>query len=516
MLASLPFRSSFVASTRFTRDPCHRSGRGGLHARPPRQRPLPRPRPCPRPLLTSTVTRTPAPTATPTRTSTPTVTPTATPRPRTVYIDPGHGGNDPGAVHAAADGSVDLVEKEVNLDISKRLGALLQANGYAVVYARVTDSTALGTDATDRTARRAEIQARVDRANQAPADLFISIHHNGIGNKAISGTEVYYCQDRPFADKSKRLAELTQDALVRELKAIGYTTVNRGIHDDYGVLREGYHYFALGPAVQRPTNMPGIIGEALFVTNDADAAVLKSDAGRQAIARAYYQAIVAWYQPAPTPTAARSVASPSPSATVPREVERGDPTRRLIALTFDAGASAEPAAAILDVLKANEVRSTVFLTGDWIQENPALLKRIVAEGHEVANHTVTHPDLTTLTDAKIRQELEATARLYSEATGLTMAPYFRPPFGARNARVLAAAWQAGYRSVYWTVDSGDWVENATPAGVQQTVVSKAVNGAVVVMHLGSVHTPQVLNQIIASLRRAGYGLVTVSELLAAR
>ena len=183
MLASLPLRSSFAASTRFTRDPCHRSGRGGLHARLPRRRPPPRPRPCPRPLLTSTVTRTPAPTATPTRTSTPTVTPTATPRPRTVYIDPGHGGTDPGAVHAAADGSVDLVEKEVNLDISKRLGALLQANGYAVVYARVTDSTALGTDATDRTARRAEIQARVDRANQAPADLFISIHHNGIGEQ---------------------------------------------------------------------------------------------------------------------------------------------------------------------------------------------------------------------------------------------------------------------------------------------------------------------------------------------
>jgi len=325
---------------------------------------------------------------------------------------------------------------------------------------------------------------------------------------------VYYCQDRPFADKSKRLAQLTLDAIVQELKGIGYTTVNRGIHDDYGVLREGYHYFALGPAVQRPTTMPGIIGEALFMTNDADAAVLKSDAGRQAIARAYYRAIVAWYKPAPSPTAGRAV--PSPSATVPREVERGDASRRLIALTFDAGASAEPAAAILDVLKTNNVSSTVFLTGDWIQENPALLKRLVDEGHEVANHTVTHPDLTTLTDAKIQQELVATARLFNEATGLTMAPYFRPPFGARNARVLSAAWQAGYRSVYWTVDSGDWREDATPAAVQQTVVSKAVTGAVVVMHLGSVHTPKVLNQIIASLWRSGYGLVTISELLSSK
>ena len=198
-------------------------------------------------------------------------------------------------------------------------------------------------------------------------------------------------------------------------------------------------------------------------------------------------------------------------------MERGDPSRRLIALTFDAGASAEPTAAILDVLKANEVRSTVFLTGDWIQENPALLKRIVADGHEVANHTVTHPDLTTLTDAKIRQELEATARLYSEATGLTMAPYFRPPFGARNA--ARARGRLAGRLPLGLLDRGQrrlGARTPRPQGVQQTVVSKAVNGAVVVMHLGSVHTPQVLNQIIASLRRAGYGLVTVSELLAAR
>ena len=93
-----------------------------------------------------------------------------------------------------------------------------------------------------------------------------------------------------------------------------------------------------------------------------------------------------------------------------------------------------------------------------------------------------------------------------------MAPYFRPPFGSRDARVWQAAWRAGYRSVYWTLDSGDWTEDATPEGVRQKVVSGAQNGAIVVMHLGSVHTPKVLPQIIASLRAAGYALVKVSEI----
>ena len=112
--------------------------------------------------------------------------------------------------------------------------------------------------------------------------------------------------------------------------------------------------------------MPGIIGEALFVTNTADAAVLKSDAGRQAIARAYYQAIDAWYKPAPTPTAAgRSRAHGHGTA----EVERGSSTRRLIALTFDAGASAagrrHPGH-----LRPTKSARRYFLHGDWIQENP--------------------------------------------------------------------------------------------------------------------------------------------------
>ena len=480
---------------------------------------------------TVTATATPRPTGTPL----PTVTPTATPRPRTIFVDAGHGGKDPGAVHNGADGKPDLIEKELGLDVARRLGALLNGQGYAVVYARQTDALLTGFDAAnDRESRRAEIQARVDLANNAQADLFISVHFNGFGSKDVSGTEVYYCQDRPFAAKSKALAQLTLDAMVRELAAIGYKTVNRGIHDDFSVQYAGYHFFALGPAAAQSSQMPGILGEGLFVTNDAEAALLIKDGTRQAFARAYASAIQTYFTAVPAATvianlpltvtqAARAVMPtrgvlatatvlPKPTATVPRELEQGDKSKKQIALTFDAGASSEPTTAILDALKAANVRSTMFLTGQWIQDNPALLRRIVSDAHEIANHTMTHPDLRTLTDTQIGEQLQSTARLYKDHTGLDMAPYFRPPFGSRDTRVWQAAWRAGYRSVYWTLDSGDWTEDATPEGVRQKVVAGAQNGSIVVMHLGSVHTPKVLPQIITALRAAGYTLVKVSEI----
>jgi N-acetylmuramoyl-L-alanine amidase/peptidoglycan/xylan/chitin deacetylase (PgdA/CDA1 family) len=485
---------------------------------------------------TAAPTVTPRPTNTPIPTVTPTVTPTATPRPRTIFVDAGHGGKDPGAVHYGPDGQPDLVEKELDFDVANRLGALLRAQGYAVVYARQTDAPLTGNASTgDRESRRVEIQARVDLANKAQADLFVSVHFNGHGNKDVSGTEVYYCQDRPFSAKSKALAQLTLDAMVRELAAIGYKTNNRGIHDDYSVQYAGYHFFALGPTAAQFSQMPGILGEGLFVSNDAEAALLIKDGTRQAMARAYASAIQTYFTGVPTATvianlpltvtqAARAVMptrggsatvtatpTPTPTAMVPRELGQGDKSKKQIALTFDAGASSAPAAAILDDLKAAGVRSTMFLTGQWIQDNPVLLRRMVADGHEIGNHTMRHPDLETLTDAQIEDQLLSTARLFREHTGQDMAPYFRPPFGSRDARVRQAAWRAGFRSVYWTLDSRDWTVDATPEAVRQKVLTGAQNGAIVVMHLGSAHTPKVLPQIITELRAAGYILVTVSQ-----
>jgi len=454
--------------------------------------------------------------------------PSPTPRPPVIFLDAGHGGKDPGAVHKGRNGKVDLIEKDVNLDIAKRVGQLLQDRGFTVVYARETDTLLTSFDgADDRTNRRNEIQARVDKANNAHADLYISIHFNSYNDPTVSGTEVYYCADRPFAAKSKRLAELVLQNILRELAGIGYKAVNRGVRDDYGV-RPWPHFFALGPSLDRPSQMPGVVVEALFLSNDAEAALLQKEETRQAIARAYAQAIVAYFQPSPKPGATAgpqdkavpwpvsvtATATPGPSSTpaVPPELLRGNPAWRQVALTFDAGASSQPTPLILDALRAAGVRATMFLTGEWIRKNPDLVRRIVAAGHEVGNHTFSHPDLRGLRDEDIGAQLRDTARLFYEVTGSQMVPYFRPPFGARDARVLRAAWAAGYRSVYWTLDSGDWREDATPEAVRERVLGQMQNGSIVVLHLGSWATARALPEILDGLQAAGYRLVTISQM----
>jgi peptidoglycan/xylan/chitin deacetylase (PgdA/CDA1 family) len=197
----------------------------------------------------------------------------------------------------------------------------------------------------------------------------------------------------------------------------------------------------------------------------------------------------------------------------PPEIARGDTTKRRVALTFDAGASAEPLPRILAALRQANLRSTFFLTGDWAQANPDAVRAILAGGHEVFNHSLTHPNFTTISDAEIVSELEATEQIVQKLTGRSTKPYFRPPYGARDKRVLAAAWSAGYRSVYWTIDSGDWRENATTDGVVSKILGNASNGAIFIEHVGSPQTAEGLPRIIAGLRERGYEIVPLSVVI---
>jgi N-acetylmuramoyl-L-alanine amidase len=208
------------------------------------------------------------------------------PKGRLIFIDPGHGGRDPGAVHTSARGEVVLTEAEVNLSIGLRLADMLRQDGYEVVMSRTTDSFLI-----PGAHRAVELPARVDLANRSDADLFISIHNNGSTNPSLQGTEVWYSAHRPFSDSNRRLASLVQDALVRNLRQAGYDTIDRGIKEDATL---GF-FDVLGPHLRRPSQMPGILGESLFVSNPQDAAALLRDDIRQAIARGYFEGIKAYF-----------------------------------------------------------------------------------------------------------------------------------------------------------------------------------------------------------------------------
>ncbi len=252
-----------------------------------------------------------APVSTPTATSTvaPETTASAvaeaTPatRPPLIAIDAGHGHPlNVGAAHHDAQGREDLLEKDLNLDIARRIDRLARAAGYRTLLVRDCDcglSAYAGTDFNESV--REESQARADIANAAGADIMLVIHFNGSDDKAQGGTEVYFNPDRAFGDKNLRLATALHDSVIAAIRAIPYDDRDRGILDDASIgMRFGQaHTFLLGESPGfRPLSMPAALVEGLFVSNDAVAALLMRDDVRETIARGYVDGVRAYFGPA--------------------------------------------------------------------------------------------------------------------------------------------------------------------------------------------------------------------------
>ena len=200
-------------------------------------------------------------------------------------------------------------------------------------------------------------------------------------------------------------------------------------------------------------------------------------------------------------------------------VQRGNPMRPWIALTLDAGAGAAPTPRILDALRERGITITFFLTGRWIRDNPDLVRRMVADGHELANHTMNHPDLTTLDDDTIRRELKETEEILHEiAPDAVIRPFFRPPYGAYNERVLRVALSEGYLPVYWSLDSLDSVgEPKTPefliARVTQKLSPNDLHGAIILAHCGSDATAKALPDILDRFAAMGFEVRKLSDVM---
>jgi N-acetylmuramoyl-L-alanine amidase len=213
-------------------------------------------------------------------------------RDASITLDAGHGGREIGTSHTFADGTV-LAEKDINLRVMLRVRDLLQQSGFQVATTRTRDAQVN----TDKKSLTDDLQARIDIANNNASDIFVSIHFNGISDPNIKGTYVFYDPERPYADRSKALAEMVDQALAGSLKSAGYTTVDHGATKDTSVLG-GDHYYLLSPQtdrVPRPSQMPAIIGEGLFLTNEDDANAIRKDAIAEAIARGYVDGIKAYF-----------------------------------------------------------------------------------------------------------------------------------------------------------------------------------------------------------------------------
>jgi peptidoglycan-N-acetylglucosamine deacetylase len=184
-----------------------------------------------------------------------------------------------------------------------------------------------------------------------------------------------------------------------------------------------------------------------------------------------------------------------------------------IALTFDDGPGPH-AERLLDELAARRARATFFDVGQNAAARPELVRRQREEGHEIGNHSWSHPDLTRLAPDEVRAELDRTGEAIRDATGAEAPTLLRPPYGTHDAAVRDVARRMGMPLILWSVDTEDWKDDRDAAHVTNAVLSGARPGAIVLMHDIHATTPDALPAILDGLAADGYTFVTVSELYA--
>lgn len=182
-----------------------------------------------------------------------------------------------------------------------------------------------------------------------------------------------------------------------------------------------------------------------------------------------------------------------------------------VAISFDAAWGADKTPQLLDILDQYNVKTTFFLVDFWMEKYPEMTKQIAAHGHEIQNHSATHPHLNSLAPEEIRHELEQTNTRIRELTGQEP-QLFRPPFGEYNNTVLTIVKDLGMFAIQWDVDSLDW-QNLTADEISQRVLGKIQPGSIVLFHNNAEHTPAALSTIIEKLQSDGYEIVPVSELI---
>lgn len=185
---------------------------------------------------------------------------------------------------------------------------------------------------------------------------------------------------------------------------------------------------------------------------------------------------------------------------------------KLIALTFDDGPNSANTPKLLDMLKKYGVHATFFVLGCNVGGNEKLLRRMADEGHEIGNHSYDHSKFTALSDDAIISQLARTNKLIYNACGVTIT-LARPPYGARNTRVLKRFGALGLACVLWSIDPEDW-NTANAKAVRDHVVKRAKAGSIILMHDLRASSVAAAESIIRTLTEQGYRFVTVSELFA--
>ncbi len=231
--------------------------------------------------------------------------------------------------------------------------------------------------------------------------------------------------------------------------------------------------------------------------------------------------------PAPaTPAPAAATPAPQPATALPADASAPPPAGMpkstfsqchvdgpYVAMTFDDGPHGANTPRLLEMLRQRKIHATFFLVGQCVAEFPDIVKKIVAEGHEVANHSWSHPQLSAMSESAVRDQLQKTHDAIIAACGVTP-KIMRPPYGAFTARQRAwAHGEWGYKCILWDVDPLDWkVRNSEH--VKNEILKQTVPGSIILSHDIHKSTVDAMPETLDALLAKGFKFVTVSELIA--
>ncbi|NME98901.1 delta-lactam-biosynthetic de-N-acetylase [Aneurinibacillus aneurinilyticus] len=192
----------------------------------------------------------------------------------------------------------------------------------------------------------------------------------------------------------------------------------------------------------------------------------------------------------------------------------GDTTKKELYLTFDNGYENGYTVKILDTLKEKKVPATFFVTGHYIKDQPDLLKRMTKEGHIIGNHSWSHPDMSQISNDKIKEELEKVKEGITQVTGQKEVPFLRPPRGIFSERTLAVSKQLGYTSVFWSLAYKDWDTKAQRGWkyAYDNFMQQLHPGAVILLHSVSKDNADAMGKMIDDARKQGYEFKSLKQL----
>ena len=193
----------------------------------------------------------------------------------------------------------------------------------------------------------------------------------------------------------------------------------------------------------------------------------------------------------------------------------GDTDQKIIYLTFDAGYENGNTPAILDALKKHQAPAVFFVVGNFIKDNPDLIRRILADDHIIGNHTMTHPDLPQISSMDaFQKELQDVEELYTSLTGEAMTKFYRPPRGIYNTENLSMAKELGYSTFFWSLAYVDWIQDQQPSREEafQKLLTRIHPGAIVLLHNTSSTNAEILDELLTKWEEMGYEFHSLKEL----